>query len=566
MVQDRSLTLRELLPASTKLENLSAFDDESLKFFRGLPIHRGMPASLLLGLYALLVCLLPLGGCHGPRSGEEAYTVRFLIESSPNNLDLRQGTDAQSERVGALIFDALVHRDEHFLLQPWLATSWERPDLRTWIFHLRSGVRFHDGKPLTAVDVAWSIRSMTDGTLTTSKGGSFAGVVSVDTPDPLTVVVHTAEPDPGLLFNLSDGLFGVVERGAGRDEGLHPVGTGPFRFADQVQDKEVVLDRNPGWWGGAPKIARVRFAVVPDNISMALELKKGSADVESNAITPDEVHALADAPQLVTTSRPGADVYYANFNVNDPALRDARVRQAIACAIDRQALIAALWHGHAVPAATLLPPGHWAAATAAELSGYAYDPARARSLLDAAGLMPNAKGIRLHFTLKTSTDETTRLLAQVLQQQMRMVGIQLDIRSAEFGTFYADITHGAFQMYILRWTGSNEDPDIFRYAYATASFPPHGGNRGRYSNPQLDALLAKAAGEANDVARRQDYLQVQKILAVDLPSFPLWYPDIVAVHSRRLANVQLDPGGSFGFLRAAGLVSTTEGVGPNPTR
>ena len=517
-------------------------------------MRHGVWVSLAL-VYALLAALLPLGGCRGG-SRSDVGTVRFLIESSPNNLDLRQGTDAQSERIGALVFDALVHKDEHFNLQPWLATGWDRQDPRTWVFHLRSGVRFHDGKPLTSEDVAWSIRSMSNGALVTSKGGSFAGVTSVEARDALTVAVHTAQPDPGLLFNLSDGLFGVVEKGAGRDEGLHPVGTGPFRFVDQVQDKEVVLERNAYWWGGPPHIAEVRFEVVPDNISMALELKKGSADVESNAITPDEVHALADSADLRTDTRPGADVYYANFNVRDPALHDPRVRQAIACAIDKQALIAALWRGRAVPAETLLPPAHWAAATDAELPQYAFDPARAKVLLDSAGLHPDARGIRLRFTLKTSTDETTRLMAQVLQQQMRAVGIELLLRSAEFGTFYADITRGAFQVYILRWTGSNEDPDIFRYAYSAASFPPRGGNRGYYASPRLDGLLEHAAAGTDETARRRDYLAVQQLLATDVPSIPLWYPDVVVVHATRLTNLHLDPGGSFGFLRTAILVSS----------
>ncbi len=505
----------------------------------------------------LLSALLSLvsGGCR--QAPAEADTVRFLIESSPNNLDLRQGTDAQSERVGALVFDALVHKDAQFNLQPWLATSWERPDPLTWVFHLRPGVQFHDGKPLTAEDVAWSIRSMYDGTLLTSKAGSFADIRAVEVRDPLTVVVRTRAPDPSLLFNLSDGLFGVVERGAARDEGLHPVGTGPFRFVEQVQDKEVVLERNPGWWGGAPALARVRFEVVPDNISMALELKKGSADVESNAITPDEVHALADVPHLRTETRPGADVYYLNFNVEDPALRDARVRQAIALSMDRKPLIGALWRGRAVPADTLLPPGHWAAAKAGDLQHYPYDPDRAKTLLAAAGLRPDAHGVRLRITLKTSTDETTRLLAQVLQQQMRVAGIDLAIRSAEFGTFYADITRGAFQLYILRWTGSNEDPDIFRYAYATASLPPRGGNRGHYRSQPLDALLRSAAAAPTEAEQRRIYLAVQRQLATDLPSVPLWYPDTVVVHSVRLAGIDLEPGGGFGFLRRAYLMPSS---------
>jgi peptide/nickel transport system substrate-binding protein len=275
--------------------------------------------------------------------------------------------------------------------------------------------------------------------------------------------------------------------------------------------------------------------------------------VESNVITPDMVHALGGVPGLRTETAPGAFVIYANFNVNDPALGDKRVRQAIACAIDRDAMIAALWRGQAHPANTLLPLGHWAAASDVELAQYAHDVARAVRLLDAAGLKPDKDGIRLRFTLKTSTDETTRLEAQAMQAELREAGIALTLRPAEFGTFYSDITKGAFQMYILRWIGSNEDPDIFRYAYASESFPPKGGNRGRYSNAKLDALLKAAASETDQNARRALYLQAQQILAEDLPGIPLWYPDNVVIHSSRLGGLNLNPGGSYDFLRTAKL-------------
>jgi peptide/nickel transport system substrate-binding protein len=483
--------------------------------------------------------------------------LKFLIESSPNNLDLRQGTDSQSERIGELIYDPLVRKDDHFNLQPWLATSWERPDPLTWVFHLRSGVRFHDGKPMTAEDVSWSIESMTNGALISAKGGAFADVARVTVRDPLTLVVATKKPSESLLFNLSDGLFGVVERGAGRDEGLHPVGTGPFKFESQLQDKDVVVDRNADYWAGAPKIERVEFEVVPDNVTAALELKKGTSSleavVESNFITLDMVHALEGMHGLVVETASGARVDYANFNVNDATLRDKRVRQAIACGIDKDALIAALWRGHAQKAETLLPAGHWAAAQASELPQYPHDVTRAKRLLDEAGFKPDKDGIRLRFTLKTSTDETTRLEAQAIQAQLREAGIALTLRPAEFGTFYSDITKGAFQMYMLRWIGSNEDPDIFRYAYATASAPPKGANRGRYSNATVDTLLKAASTETDEAVRRREYVQVQQILADQLPGIPLWYPDNVVVHSARLHGVTLNAGGSFDFLRTAEL-------------
>src|SRR5229473_5401167 len=243
------------------------------------------------------------------------------IESSPNNLDLRQGTDAQSERVGGQIFDALVKKDEHYELQPWLATRWEQPDALTWVFHLRDGVRFHDGRPLEAEDVAYTIESLIDGSLVTAKGGNFAAVDRAEARDRLTVVVRMKRPDAGLLFNMSDGLFGVVPRGSGKDFGLHPVGSGPFKFVSAVQDKEVIVERNHDYWAdglpagqtgalGAQRIEQIRFTVVPDTITSALELKKGSADLASNVVTLDMVHTLEAAPNLKVESGAGSPVVY----------------------------------------------------------------------------------------------------------------------------------------------------------------------------------------------------------------------------------------------------------------
>jgi peptide/nickel transport system substrate-binding protein len=217
--------------------------------------------------------------------------------------------------------------------------------------------------------------------------------------------------------------------------------------------------------------------------------------------------------------------------------------------MDKQIIVNAIWRGQARLATTLLPAGHWAAANEAEMAQYPHDVARAERLLEEAGFHRNADGIRLKITLKTSTDETTRLMAAVLQQQLRAAGIRLEIRSAEFGTFYADVTRGAFQMYALRWIGSNEDPDIFRYTYGTSSFPPKGANRGRYSNPHVDALLTAAAAETDQSKRRADYVEVQKILSIDLPGIPLWYPNNEVVHSRRIDGVKPEASGTFDYLR-----------------
>jgi peptide/nickel transport system substrate-binding protein len=199
---------------------------------------------------------------------------------------------------------------------------------------------------------------------------------------------------------------------------------------------------------------------------------------------------------------------------------------------------------------SLLPINHWAYTD--QVDRYAFDPARARQLLDEAGYKPAADGIRLRLTMKTSNVEEARLLAAVLQQQLSAVGIALDIRSFESATFYADVRRGAFQIYSLRWSGGNEQPDIFSYAFSTASFSPAGANRGHYSNPRLDALLDDASRNPNLDARRAEYVEAQQILARDLPAINLWYRDTIVVHSRRLTGVTPSASGSYAFLETAG--------------
>jgi len=503
----------------------------------------------LLALSALLVLTACRSAPRDPR------TVVFLIESSPANLDPRIGTDAQSQRIDALLFDGLVARDASFQLMPALAERWEQPDPLTLIFHLRSGVRFHDGRPLTARDVVWTLESMLNpkhpGAVITPRAASYAAIDTIDAPDERTVTMHLKHPDNFLLTNLSTGAIGIVPEGSGRDFWQHPVGTGPFRFVSQQIDQDVVVERNPLSWSVIPKLERVRFAVVPDAITESLELEKGSGDVAINSLPMDSLSVLAARPNLQIEETGGTEIQYLGFNLRDPLLSDARVRQAIACAIDRSLIIRTLLGNRARAAQSLLPPGHWA--FNADGPHYDYDPARAAQLLDAAGHPRAAGGIRFHLTMKTSSNEGTRLLAAVLQQELAAVGIALDIRSFETATFYSDIMRGAFQMYSLQWIGGNEQPDIFAYAFSTARIPPKGANRGHYSNPRFDALLDDAAASPDASRRRADYAEAQRILAQDLPAINLWYRDTVLVHNRRLANAKPTPSGSYAFLETAQL-------------
>ncbi|MGC2695842.1 MAG: ABC transporter substrate-binding protein [Candidatus Angelobacter sp.] len=482
----------------------------------------------------------------------DSATLVVLIESSPTNLDPRIGTDAQSERIDELLFDSLVRKDEHFNLQPGAAESWEVPDPLTYIFHLHRGIRFHDGRSLTAKDVKWTLDTMRNGTLMTLKGSTYKLVTAVEARDDFTVVVHLSEPFAPLLWNLTSGAFGIVPYGSDKQFNRNPIGSGPFRFVSLVPDSDVVIERNDDYWGEHARVKRLRFSIVPDATTRALELRKGSADIAVTSLSADIVNALKRDTHLGVLEQPGSSLQYLAFNLRDPLLQDLRVRQALAYAIDRRPMVHYLFGDEVRLADSVLPPEHWA--YNGEVPHYDYDPARADAVLDAAGYSRGKDGVRFHLTMKTSTDETTRLLSAVLQQQLRQVGVALDIRSFEFATFYSDVVKGEFQLYSLRWVGySNQDPDIFEDAFDSASFPPKRANRGHYANPRVDELIEAGRKTADQQKRKQIYGEIQRILASDLPYINLWYFDNVVVHSPRVWNLHMGPTGNYDFLTSVEL-------------
>ena len=508
-----------------------------------------MPCALLkvFILGAIVASPLFLLSCSNQ---PDPNTLVMLIESSPTNLDPRIGVDAFSERIDSLIFDDLLTRGDNLNVAPGLADSWEIPDPLTYIFHLHRGVNFHDGRPLTSRDVKWTFDSLLQGKVHSAKAATYRFVDHIETPDAFTVIFRMKEPDAALLWNISDGAIGVVPYGSDNDEVTRdPIGSGPFKFVSSETDKEVILERNDGYWGEKPKLVRVRFAVVPDTTTEALELRKGTGDISINSLTPDTVVTLQREPFLEVEHSPGTEIQYLGFNLRDPILRDVRVRQAIAYALNRAPMIRYLLNGWAQPARSVLPPQSWA--YNGDVPAYDHDPEKARQLLDAAGY-PLVNGVRFHLTMKTSTVESTRLMVAVMQQQLREVGIALDIRSFESATFLADVTHGAFQLYGLRWVGGNEDPDIF-YVFHSSRFPPIGTNRGFYKNQKVDELIDQARREVDPKVRKPIYAEVQEIVANELPYIDLWYLDNVMVHNQRVHNIRLNPAGNYDFLRTAEL-------------
>lgn len=502
--------------------------------------------TLLLVLFFAGPAVSMFVGCssYGDKSNSES--VRFLLDAAPTNLDPRIGADAYSEHIHGLVFSSLVAHDAQMNITPDLAESWEIPDPLTYVFHLRHGVKFHDGRALTSADVKYTFDTILEGPLKTPKRGSLKTVASVEAPDAFTVVFHLREPYASLLWTLSAPGIGIVPNQCGADFAQHPVGTGPFKFVSYRVDEELDLERNVDYFGAAPKFRNLHMRIVTDALVRALELRKGTGDTTINSLTPDMVVTLAKEKGLASDEQPGTSLAYLAFNLDDPVLGKREVRQALAFATDRATIIRYLLRGQAQPAASLLPPNHWAFDK--DVPQYDFDPPRAEALLDQSGFKRGADGVRLHLTLKTSTDESTRLMSEAIADQWKNVGVALELRPLEFATLYTDITRGTFQIYSLRWVGANNDPDIFEYVFSSAKFPPVGANRGHYKNPELDILLNQARVEMDREKRKGLLFQIQKIVATDEPYINLWYVDNVCVHRDRLTNISMSPDGSYDFL------------------
>lgn len=505
-----------------------------------------------------LACVLLGAGCSSNRAADQPGAIDFLIESMPANLDPRVGTDVYSQYLDALLFDSLLDHDAQMNIVPDLAESWEARDPLTFVFHLRSGVKFHDGRPLTSADVKFTFDSILDGRVKTPKRGAFRMVTAIEAPDDSTVVFHLSEPYASFLWNLTRPGVGIVPRGSGPEIARNPVGTGPYRFVSSATDQEIVMERSADYFRFASQAAaqrgnieRVRFRIVPDAIVRALELRKGSADVSVNSLSPDMVVTLAKERGIVANEEPGTTIAYVGFNLEDPILAHREVRQALAYATDRRTLIKYLLRGQARSATSLLPPNHWAYNPT--VKQYDFDPARAEQLLDAAGYPRGKDGVRFRLEFKTSTEEPSRLLSEAIADEWKRVGVAVELRPLEFATFYADLQRGSFQVSTQRWVGGNNDPDIFELVFSSKRIPPNGSNRGRYRNPKLDVLLDQARVEMDREKRKALLWKIQEIVAEDEPYINLWYPDNVCVHRDRLTNIVIPPAGGYDFIDDARL-------------
>ncbi len=496
----------------------------------------------------LLACLCLAAGMTACATGAspDPAVIRVAVVTSPNNLDPRVGTDEASQRVHQLIFDQLMRVDGRLRVVPGLAESLTQADALTYLVRLRRGVRFHDGRELTSADVVYTFGSFLDPAFVSAKKGAYRMLDGVRAIDRYTVSFTLKEPFGSFPVNL---VMAVVPAGAGLSPQSSPIGTGPYRFVRNDTDDRLILSANRAYYDGPPGNGGLELRVVPDDIMRGLELRQGAIDLVVNDLAPDIVEEFRREHRLQVITSPGTDYAYVGINLRDPILRDLRVRQALAHAIDRDAIVKYLRRGLASPSVGIVPPMSWAFEPG--VVDFKHDPELAKRLLDQAGYPdPDGDGPRPRFTLslKVSSTEFNRLQSAVIQQDLRRVGIGVDVRAYEFATLYADVLSGNFQLFTLQWVGVS-DPDMLRRVFHSRQMPPSGFNRGFFSDPRVDALIDEATFSTDDRLRQELYGRAQRVVAEEVPYVSLWYKTNVAVAQPDLRGITLSPSAEFRNLK-----------------
>jgi peptide/nickel transport system substrate-binding protein len=510
------------------------------------------------------------GGCRRPATGPREMVV--LNELPIARVDPRFTSNAWELKLSRLVVPGLVSVDNpEAHPQMAVAESVVRENDVTYLATLRPDARFPDGKAVDAEDVRYTFDSVRDPLLASPYRKTWQEILaSVEVVGPRQVRFHLNQPRAPFITDLD---FGIVDRrvaepqdrvveAAARahrpppplDHAAEVAGAGPFRVAACETDR-FELVRNPHA-RVPPQLDRVVVRTIRDDNARFLALMGRSGDLIQNGIPPLVMESFEKDPRLDVRYVHSATATYLGFNLAAPITSDPRVRQAIALAIDRKAIIASRLRGHAVLATSLLDasnPYH-----ADDVATWDYDPAKARRLLDEAGYPdPDGDGPlpRMHLTWKTSSQRFRVALAQVMARQLAAVGIDVDVRPFDFATFLDDVKKGNFQLFSMQLADVVE-PDMLRAFFLSKRIPSEathfaGLNRARFSDPEVDRLLEEGSATLEPAARRSIYDRVQRILAARLPILPLWHEDNVVALRRDIAGFTATPLGGLSGLATA---------------
>ena len=491
--------------------------------------------------------LAGLGGCRQGKGAADGV-LRFGVANGPRNLDPRLATDAASERVNRLLYTRLVELDEQGLPVPGIA-RWEALSPTHYRFDLgEMGRAFSGGTRLLAADVAATYDSVLDPGSGSPHRALLSLIREVRVPHEDRVEFLLHEPDPLFPAYLGIGILPAAAIASGRPFAERALGSGPFRVLDRPEPGRLRLERRRD--GQVLELIQVK-----DPNVRVMKLLRGEIHMLQNDLSPELVGFLEGRDGVRVESRSGVNFSYLGFNLADPSTGDVAVRRAFAHAIDRQALVRYLFNGRARLAESLFPAEHWAGHPG--LAPRDHDPERARALLESSGFTPARP---LTVTLKTTSDPFRVRLATAIQAQVAEAGIRLRIQSHDWGTFFGDVKEGRFQCFLLTWVGIRL-PDIFRYAFHSASVPPEGANRGRYMSAETDRLIEEARAQSTLAEQAPIYRALAARLHEDLPYLGLWYEDQIAAVRPEVAGYSLAADGNLDALADVGLRL----AGPAPT-
>jgi len=482
----------------------------------------------------LMLCIAIISvGCSDKTA--DSNSIRFALSSYPSNLDPRFATDASSERINQLLYSRLVKFDENLLPQPSLARWQKLSPVKYRFVLLPDRPKFSNGKRVTAQDVAASYRFVLDKTNLSPHREAIALIHKIDVVDDETIEFSLSRADPLFPAYLNIAVLPdeLVENR--HQFNLDPIGSGPFKLYERNVQQNLILERRLDG-------QRIEFLQVKDPTVRVLKLLNKEVDILQNDLSPEIAGYLQRQPGITHLKLDGSNFTYIGFNLADPVTGNLNIRKAISHAINRESIIEYAFNQAARPAESILPPTHWAGHDG--LQSHGHNILLARQYLGQAGYSEKK---RLQLTYKTSSDPFRIKLATIIKSQLAEIGIDLKIKSYDWGTFFGDIKSGRFQMYSLSWVGINT-PDIFNYVFHSSSIPPAGANRGRYHSEELDQLLEDVLLSATLDDQILRYREIQEILHKELPYIPLWYESQLAFVNSRISGYKLSTDGNFASL------------------
>jgi len=450
-------------------------------------------AATALVTAALALGCAPTADAPATTTGATPSATRPAAATVPDRLvvaiptDVRGFDAAAQDSLGSntllgVIGEPLVSLGNDFVLRPRLATEWDVGDEgRTLTFRLREGVTFHDGRPFTSDDVRYTIESV-QAADQAMLSGMLRIITSVETPDPLTVVLRVSDPLRGMLITLA--TVPIVPATSGADASARPIGTGPFAFVRHDAGTALLVERFDQYWGGASDVASIEFRVIADSADRARALVRGAAHLSQSQWAAADERSL-DSDRNVNVQRTeGVSYQYLAINPARAPFDDVDVRRALNHLIPRERIVSDVFEGRAFPATSLLVPSMpWYDPDA---TVYAYDVDRARELVATA----DAAGFDRTYTVLTNDSPIRNAIAEVLVDTFAQIGLRVEVETLDFSTFLSRINGGDFDMYLLGLAQTYNVTNLLAGSALESGF----SNRVGFNDPEAEAWLREAAG------------------------------------------------------------------------